>query len=567
MKKILLFGLAMLATANAMAFGGSGSSRKSALYRGTGVDSIGVHFGGGSQGETPTPAPRCPKHSTLDPETDKCICDEGYVEAGDFCFSMLRNECVDDGYYWCASIQACVENEDACPAYESELCGGEGVSFSPEIGGMCTQCPDDSTPYIEGDYEVFYAACCPKNKELTTYHVRDFWGPRYYYGVDSVVVGTCCPADQVSYYGGIGDWIDKGCCDLTTHTLVQFDSLSACCEAENTPYCQELDQDGKCSLTGCCWDEYEAKPVEGAEGLSVCADPNSTTYCASMYPNGTCRYGSYCESGMVVKSIENGPSACCNANENAYCSYYNEDGSCRNATCCAGEPEYNGNSVCCKKNWGNSCWTTSNDVCAENQTPYCRVKKSDGSCAEKGCCDSGKQVHAIGDAEACCAQGATPYCEKKRLDGTCTYANCCSSNRQIQTVGNVEACCSSNETPYCGIKYADGTCSWTGCCSNSQTVRTIDIASNCCDTSATPYCHTRHAGLCTYVDCCESGRVVKTLDGFDRCCRQSENLYCMDTNADGTCRQMECCYNYTEDDEKICCRRENGDGGCYYKNE
>ena len=46
MKKILLFGTAILVATNVLAFGGGGKSRKAIISHNTGVDSIGVHING-----------------------------------------------------------------------------------------------------------------------------------------------------------------------------------------------------------------------------------------------------------------------------------------------------------------------------------------------------------------------------------------------------------------------------------------------------------------------------------------------------------------------------------------
>ena len=85
-KKSLLFVTSLLIATSAFAFGSGSRAEKTKITIASGVDSIGVHFGGDDEGDISF---ECPKNSTWVADSFACICNDGYV--------MKKGACVESG--------------------------------------------------------------------------------------------------------------------------------------------------------------------------------------------------------------------------------------------------------------------------------------------------------------------------------------------------------------------------------------------------------------------------------------------------------------------------------------
>ncbi len=262
MKKVLLFGTAILVATSVLAFGGhGGKSRKTSVYRGTGVDSIGVHVDskdGGSEKET------CP--------TEK--------QCGDYC-CQLDNVCKQnaetDEYQCCREDlgHCCSGNQNAYLDYDYSMgpprpvnscCDGELYCSARDIEGNC----------------IYSSSCCPKGKTVHGPFER-LDGERQY---------LCCKNEEVSYcvykasYG-----CHYFCCNGTVHKEAGLDGADLCCKEGQELICAEHDESDNCLLQTCCY-------------------PGQTPYCDTRNSDGRCVYGGCC-SGTISKGTSwNGADAC-----------------------------------------------------------------------------------------------------------------------------------------------------------------------------------------------------------------------------------------------------------------
>ncbi len=123
MEKILLFGTAILVATSVLAFGGGGKSRKSSIYRGTGVDAISLHIGG---------------------EGSKVVCTDDEDVWNDTCIAKCEAglEHNSDG-----SCTVCA-NGNVYLSYEQDPCGTE-----THLDGNCISNRDCNDWCVENGYE------------------------------------------------------------------------------------------------------------------------------------------------------------------------------------------------------------------------------------------------------------------------------------------------------------------------------------------------------------------------------------------------------------------------------
>ncbi len=120
MKKVFLFGTAILMATSVLAFGGGGKSRKSSVYRGTGVDSIDVHING-KNGDS------CPAEKK---------CGDGCCQADNVC-----KQDAETGEFQCCNDRLC------CSVGQTAYC-----PISPGCFGPSPKCCD-GTVYVQRQVE------------------------------------------------------------------------------------------------------------------------------------------------------------------------------------------------------------------------------------------------------------------------------------------------------------------------------------------------------------------------------------------------------------------------------
>ncbi len=337
MRKILLFSTAILVATSVLAFGGGGKSRKSSIYRGTGVDSIGVHFNGngGSETENPCTPPyvlntktnkcECPPHSEWNDGKGFCVCEQGYVMTNNVC-AETKSTCDALGKYWCTTAKpSCVNSEEDC------------LNLCPEdrkCGSICCGERQNCEKGEEDNYQCCYMGnCCDVNESSG-------------YG------GTCCPLTQIPYHPA---WYDEAmtCCNGTFYsglygkrTTSSFgtEEWSLCCSNESDISCARYDENGNCSAASCCQENEiaycQVQNAEGEcagatcarpgaiilyqEGLGVNSNENGTAYCRTRWETGVCNYLNVVYKDCVetcAKQYDNGVcqhAGCCKEGEKAY---------------------------------------------------------------------------------------------------------------------------------------------------------------------------------------------------------------------------------------------------------
>ncbi len=157
MKKILLFVTAILVATSVLAFGGGGKSRKSSVYRGTGVDSIGVHFNGkgndsGDSGEI------CASGVTKDRFGHCNICANGNVY-----LSYNDDPCGTE-----TSFDGCKSNADCDKGEYCHLNNTDLICYYP-IGGTCEKIGAGTPATIAGLGNVL------KSNEYMTWWAAENW--------------------------------------------------------------------------------------------------------------------------------------------------------------------------------------------------------------------------------------------------------------------------------------------------------------------------------------------------------------------------------------------------------
>ncbi len=166
-KVFLAIFLALIVASSAFAFGGGGKSRKSSVYRGTGVDSIGIHFNGKGGDSEEESEETCPAEKQCG---DYCcqgdnICQKN--EAGEFqCCNEKTGHC-------------CVDNQSAykTPWTSNSCCSGSLYCYGRNEDGTCR-------------YDWF--ACCPSTYEL---HNDYCCNGKIFIGAGVDGADMCCSAD------------------------------------------------------------------------------------------------------------------------------------------------------------------------------------------------------------------------------------------------------------------------------------------------------------------------------------------------------------------------------------
>ncbi len=289
MKKVLLFGTAILVATSVFAFGGGGGkSRKASVYRGTGIDSIGVHFNG------------------KDDDSGKETCSDGIKCGSGCCYGDNVCKQNESGEYQCCSE----ELNHCCPIsggayrifrgyWETTCCAGKLFCSYKDAEDNCTS-----------------TSCCPTGGKVYGPYERDDGTKEY----------LCC--DGEPYINGKFSYGDQYMCCSNGGKVYKekgVDGADLCCYDGKKPVCAEYDDAGNCTVHICC--------AEGEKG-----------YCAEYETNGEkCRgYGYACGKADCVTSffIQQNyyyQAACCSEGETPYCvSRY--EGCCGGASwrCCPG---------------------------------------------------------------------------------------------------------------------------------------------------------------------------------------------------------------------------------------
>ncbi len=221
MKKVLLFGMAILVATSVLAFGGGGGkSRKSSVYRGVGVDSIGVHFSGKDSDSEET-------------------CSDG-VKCGKGC---------------CYGDNVCSQNESGeyqCCNEELNFCCPAGESASRQVGSWASMCCTGTlfcfTRDADGNCVYNWSLCCPSGG-------KPYLSGRFSYGDNY----TCCNGEVFEGKGLDGSDL---CCTTpgTEPVCYKYDENNVCigyicCPKDTTPYCLSRhgpECDGGSWSWGCC---------------------------------------------------------------------------------------------------------------------------------------------------------------------------------------------------------------------------------------------------------------------------------------------------------------------------
>ncbi len=523
-KAIFVFSLAILVASSAYAFGGGGKSRKSSVYRGTGVDSIGVHIGGNGGGKN--------------------------IEN-----SITRFECEEQRKFWCHISGTCVADETACFAEcpADRLCGSGANQVCCGTGNICVDnsycCAYDEEEDVVDNtlccdvgsvgYNASQGECCPTGTWLSSAeyagsssgsgsgYIQAQCCPNDSEGL-AAADGRCCEADEAllgNYWccpkGTTEFSMSTGCC-TPDRVKEYFDDVVACCDAGTTPYCAQRDMDGKCISTGCCDGEI-------TEGVGY-----------------------------------NGADVCCQTGDKGYCYGRNNDASCYGSGCCIPEhlTEFDGTGVCC----------------SEGTTPYCYQRNADGVCQYTNCCYTqyGNTMTDFDNVTACCSSYSAPYCMLYNREGKCTRAECSNHgstctptciNEYENGVCQASACCPANSVGYCSYRDEDGNCTSTSCCPQDQNILCANEDENgvclmaaCCNKGYTLYCNYRDRGRCGAPGCCD-GTVYENMgnsSGGDLCCHKGEAAYCSRRDIDGNCTEYRC----GPENCNISCTEEYENGVC-----
>jgi len=219
-KKVLLFGTAILVATSVFAFGGGGKNTKRSIYHGRGVDSVGVRFGG-KNGTT--------EQKITCPEERKC---------GDVC---------------CGEGNVC--------DVESGLC-----CFKDYNGDKSMCCsPDESVGYGS---EV--KSCCLGNAKPYIYYLLE----------DGEMATDCCAGTVVDIAKGI-DWFVQSCCDHEpdNYTNSRGEVFKVCwneeTECKTNEQCAEIYGDGYfCNVkddteVGCLPNGGKCEPIGSGETANI----------------------------------------------------------------------------------------------------------------------------------------------------------------------------------------------------------------------------------------------------------------------------------------------------------
>ncbi len=245
MRKVLLFGTAILVATSVLAFGGGGKNRKGSIYRGTGVDSINVHINGKGS-EEGTDEHGCPKNSSYNEQYDQCFCENGYYMWNHVCVPT-RAKCDELGGYWCTNSEysTCEKSESDCYVLCPEdrkcngTCCGEGNTCHQDELGVYQCCNDE------------IGQCCDAGESRG--YGRDYGGDR------------CCPLNSV--------WTRDGFCFENAAIYKNFPYQGNDHYFMNEATCGVFDSEGNCI-------ELSYIPQEGL----VCYGIDSNGHCRSMVP-------------------------------------------------------------------------------------------------------------------------------------------------------------------------------------------------------------------------------------------------------------------------------------------
>ena len=312
-KAIFVFSLALLVASSAYAFGGGGGkSRKSSVYRGTGVDSINVYVGGQKK-------KNCPAHSSE--QNGECVCDTGYQMFDDACKPAYRATCRREGMVWCEEFKACVEKEEdcegLCPSERScgSTCCSEGSTCSDgeccletENAALC--CPSGEKAYVHfwnGDKDESELACC----NGTPYKA---WGSDEFGWYEQ----RCCTDGTIfcAARDNSGKCLSEGCCTDSVVDGLGANGADLCCAGGRFD-CTSQDRDGNCLEGACSYDR------NGDEGDSYCKTDKDCDAYTQICENGQCinrcPTGSYMSGTGYCVPISHGCVSNADCDESEYC--------------------------------------------------------------------------------------------------------------------------------------------------------------------------------------------------------------------------------------------------------
>ena len=539
MKKLFLLGTMLGMASAAFAFGGVlGGGHKSTTYK-SGLNAIGVHFGGEAPASIGT---SCPEHSSMQGDSPECVCDSGYEMTDSACKPIWPSTCAANGLYWCVETQTCVADKPACMAFcpEDRLCGKGDNKVCCGQGNVC----------VDGN------KCCFKNHEEDEGMCCD--APSSGFSTDS---WDCCNEENTPYvtYADSENYVETACCS-NTNTVIDIENGSAlCCEAGATKYVSYYyGYNGEAIDVsyGCC----NGTPYRSYEE----EDGPRLWYEQSCCPIGT---------SPITKSIGHGEttSVCCSSEEKVTCSDTEGSPDCDRWECCTNGVviEERGLPICapmCED--GVVAQHISNDIeimeipytckCQNNSHLYCDRwgKWDEGACEESKCCPADKTLTTYEYASACCATNEVAYCSLKSWGYKCRETGCC--NGALSTFDDVSACCSEDSIPYCAERFDqryENKCRQAACCNGTVieegSYRKADL---CCNINQRPYCLEKKDGICSVYRCCTVGEILlgSTSNSADSCCV----FYCPQIDANGQCIETRKACNYGGELEPYCAVRD-----------
>ncbi len=364
-KSIFAFSLAILVTSSAFAFGGHGGSRKTSIYRGTGVDSIGVHIGGQKS---------CPENRVR--VNGVCVCVDGYDDIdGDCLESCLAAETRDDN-------NNCVCNHN------------NGYYGSP---GSCQLCDDDrkiirnNQCVCDSQYDDINGTCylkCNANETRDEGYNCICDNGEGYYGS----AGSC---QQCS---GTGKIIQNNSCVCSS----SYDTIGTTCY----PKCnanETRDSNNNCICNNNNGYYGSAGSCQSCEGEGKIISDNQCV-CDSEHDNigGTCY--PKCNDGETRDSGNN--CICDNAN-----GYYGSAGSCQQ---CSGTGKIINNNDCvCSSDYdtiSGTCYLKCNTNEIRDTNNNCICDNSNGYYGDAGNCLSCEGENKVIKDNVCvCADGYEMY--------------------------------------------------------------------------------------------------------------------------------------------------------------
>jgi len=506
-----IFAISLVAFAtSAMAFGGGGKSRKSAIYKGTGVDSVGVHVGPGS------------------------TCSSGYDKIRNKCFKSCENTYKHDKD---GSCTVCAQNEDgttnAYLSYKDDPCG-TATPLDTSCRTDCYCCNSGTCASWEWDKKE-QVVC---NRDLPTCTSNSDCSDGEYCNLNSTIknqgnavpnIGTCLPIGEkttheynnngfVASVNRMSWWAAENWCkaqglELAELADIGFDKDNAGSHFANSGSCSGTDDD-RCrsgdwsaiqkafnGVTQQLWTrdqyktthEYAIQPSNKAvdfwfryssgtsalckaelKGNKICNIYNDCT-CTAAYTGSKC---TECAEGY--EKDENGKCVLsCPADRMCDGVCCEEGSTCNSGECCM--KDIWGDYTCCESGkvaYSSYLWTLpdkepDNTISCCYGTSYIKYGSTDEGFFRKNCCPT----HS----------GAKIYCAIRDENGSCTS----------------EACCTGTVKEGEGFNGADECFAITGCMSNN-------------DCSSNQYCHLTGES-CEYPDTgvCKSKGSYSTLNVSD----------------------------------------------------